>query len=298
MIITFLYFLSNHFIKKFQNLPNRPLSLPIIGHLYLIKKPLHRNLAQISQKYGPILFLNFGSRLVVVVSSPAAVEECFTKNDVVLANRPRFLAGKYLGQNYTSLVWASYGQHWRNLRRIATVEILSKTRIQNLTHIRNEEVHSLINRILLKGSESDDLGFYKVDMKSAFFETTLNILMRMIAGKRYYGIDFEENEEATRFKEIVTETFQVSGATNMVDFLPFLKWTGLNKTERKMKVLQEKRDKLMQEMIEEHRRIRMGSDELSQSTMIDVLLSLQENDPGYYTDEIIRGMAQVSFHFS
>lgn len=291
IIIPFLYFV---FIRKnFQNLPpSPPLSLPILGHLHLLtKKPLHRGLSHISNKYGPLLFLNFGSRPVLLVSSPSAAEECFTKqNDRILANRPRFLAGKYLGYNYTTLVWAPYGDHWRNLRRISTVEILSGARIQMFTDVRTQEVHSLIHRLL----EGNRNGLF-YNMKSAFFEMTLNILMRMIAGKRYYGGDSntETLEEAKRFKQIITETFQVSGATNMVDFLPFLKWTGLNKMERKLKILQEKRDKFMQELIEEHKTIRIGSNHHEDSTMIDALLSLQESEPQYYTDEIIRGLTLV-----
>nr|GEX75357.1 isoflavone 2'-hydroxylase-like [Tanacetum cinerariifolium] len=66
--------------------------------MYLLKKPLHRTLAKISNQSGPVLFLKCGSRLVVVVSSPSAVaaaEDCFTTNDLVFANRPKLLAGKH-----------------------------------------------------------------------------------------------------------------------------------------------------------------------------------------------------------
>jgi cytochrome P450 len=62
--------------------------------------------------------------------------------------------------------------------------------------------------------------------------------------------------------------------------------------------LQGKRDKFMQDLIEEHRRRRSDRDpafEERGKTMINVLLSLQEAEPEYYTDEIIRGMTLVSF---
>lgn len=278
-----------------QKLPPSPLSLPIIGHLYLFKKPLHRTLAKISNKYGPTLFLNFGSRPVLLVSSPAAAEECFTKNDIAFANRPKFLAGKHLGYNYTTLTWASYGPHWRNLRRIFALEILSTSRIQMFSGVRSIEIQSLIHR-LFRGSHDGE--FHLVDMKSAFFELTLNIAMKMITGKRYHANNLDEREETRKFKEMVMETFEVSGATNVVDFLPFLKWFGLNGIERRLNVLREKRDGLMQDLIEDHKRMRTHSaSEQRSKAMIDVLLSLQESEPNYYTDEIIRGMILVS-HFS
>ncbi|XP_044509865.1 cytochrome P450 81Q32-like [Mangifera indica] len=292
LFLLLLYFLPKYVLQIKRNLPPSPaLSLPIVGHLYLLKKPLHRTLAKLSARYSPILFIRLGSRPAVLVSSPSAAEECFTKNDIIFANRPRFLAGKHLGYDYTTLVWASYGHHWRNLRRIASVEILSSNRLQMFSGIRLDEVRLLCKR-LFKGSNG---GQYQiVDMKSMFFEMTLNVMMRMIAGKRFYEENMADLEEAKKFKEIVTETFRLSGATNIVDFIPFLKWVGLNNVEKSLVILQGKRDKFMQDLIEEHRRMRndFASPDGSK-TMINVLLSLQENEPEYYTDHVIRGMMQV-----
>ncbi|KAH0734121.1 hypothetical protein KY285_009828 [Solanum tuberosum] len=297
LIFTFLYLLKNHFLRKFQNLPPSPfISLPIIGHLHLFKKPIHKTLANISEKHGPLLYLRFGSRPVLLVSSPSLAEECFTKNDVVFANRPRLLAGKHLGYNYTTLLWASYGQHWRNLRRIATHEILSTLRVQMFADIRRNEVRTLLQRLVRGKTIGGDPNTNVVDMKAAVFEMTLNNLRMMIAGKQYYGDSDEKLEASKRFKEIVTESLQVSGATNIGDFVPLLKWIGVNKLEDKVKLVQEKRDKFMQDLIEEHKNRRKGSHwEQKNNTMIDVLLSLQDSEPDYYTDEVIRGMGMVMF---
>ncbi|PHT32457.1 hypothetical protein CQW23_28794 [Capsicum baccatum] len=295
LIFTSLYLLKNHFLRKFQNLPPSPyVSLPIIGHLYLFRKPLHKTLAKISQKHGPLLFLGFGSRPVLLVSSPSLAEECFTKNDVIFANRPRLLAGKHLGYNYTTLVWAPYGQHWRNLRRIATLEILSTQRIQLYADIHKQEIRAMLQQLVRGKTSGGDSNMIVMDMKMTFFEMTLNIMMMMIAGKKYYGDSAEKLGESRRFKEIVTETFQLSGATNIGDFVPLLKWIGANNHENKVKLLKEKRDKFIQDLIEEHKNSRKGSSlEQKNNTMIDVLLSLQDSEPDYYTDEVIRGMGIV-----
>ncbi|XP_071924213.1 isoflavone 3'-hydroxylase-like [Coffea arabica] len=290
LLIPLLYFLTNQIIKRFNNLSPSPFpSLPVIGHLHLIKNPVHRTLAQISSKYGRVLLLYFGSRPVLLISSPSAAVECFTKNDIVFANRPKFLAGKYLGFNYTTLVWASYGQHWRNIRKIATVYILSGRRVQMFTHIRSEEVHLLIRRLLKAAAASDD-DHVMVDMKSAFFELTLNIMMRMIAGKRYSGDGSGKIEEVTSFQEMVKESLKVSGSTNAADFVPLLRWIGQNKLESHLKTLQMKREKFLQDLIEKHRSI---ASHRENKTLIDVLLSHQETEPEYYTDQIIRGLVQI-----
>ncbi|CAK9317104.1 unnamed protein product [Citrullus colocynthis] len=298
MILFMLQIFTDHFLHRIRNLPPSPfLSLPIIGQLYLLKTPLHRTLSEISRRHGPILFFRFGFRPVMVVSSPSAVEECLSKNDVVFANRPRLVSGKYLGYNYTSLLWAPYGEHWRNLRRISSLEILSSHRLQTLSSIRAEEVRTLIRR-LYNGKHD------VVDMRTEFFELMFNVMMRMIAGKRYYGKDVTADpEEVGRFREIQEETFRLSSKTNLGDFLRVVKWFGLSKgLENKLRELQIKRDVWMQSLIEEHRKQMNYTSTSSSSsslqndakkTMIELLLSLQQMEPSYYKDEFIRGLMLV-----
>lgn len=124
--------------------PSRP--FPIIGHLHLLKLPLHRRFLSLSESLNnaKIFSLSLGSRLVFVVSSHAVAEECFTKNDVVLANRPEFLVGKHIGYNSTTMVGAAYGDSWRNLRRIGTIEIFSSLRLNSFVSIRQDEIRRLI----------------------------------------------------------------------------------------------------------------------------------------------------------
>ncbi|KAI8012840.1 40S ribosomal protein S10-2 [Camellia lanceoleosa] len=58
-------------------------------------------------------------------------------------------------------------------------------------------------------------------------------------------------------------------------------------------------DNCVQDLIEEHWRIRSQSecsDEQRNKTMIDVLLSLQDNELEYFKDELIRGMMQGVFY--
>ncbi|XP_030537999.2 cytochrome P450 81Q32-like [Rhodamnia argentea] len=298
MVIQFLLLLAffavaERFLHKIRNLPRPPFpTLPVVGHLYLLKKPLHRSLSRLSRRHGPVSLLHFGSRRVLVVSSPDAAEECLTKNDVVFANRPRLLAGKHLGYNYTSLAWSAYGDHWRNLRRIASLEILSTNRLLTLSGIRAGEVKSLIRQLAKSGGQS-------VDMKSAFFELMLNVMMQMIAGKRYYRENVGEVEEARQFREMVTESFRVGGASNIGEFLPFLRWMGLTGVEEKLMELQKKRDEFMQSLIDERRSgegdqsLEAAAEGGKRKTLIQVLLSLQATEPDYYKDETIKSLMLV-----
>uniref|UniRef100_A0A2N9EU92 Cytochrome P450 n=1 Tax=Fagus sylvatica TaxID=28930 RepID=A0A2N9EU92_FAGSY len=91
-----------------------------------------------------------------------------------------------------------YGDHWRNLRRIGALEIFSTNRLNMFLGIRKDEVKHL----LWKLSRNSCQGFAKVELKSMFSELTFNIIMRMVAGKRYYGEDLKDEEEARKIQEV------------------------------------------------------------------------------------------------
>ncbi|KAK9009001.1 hypothetical protein V6N11_080477 [Hibiscus sabdariffa] len=268
--------------SRHENMPPSPLSLPIIGHLHLLTNPpLHRPFHELSKKLGPVFSLRLGSRLAVVVSSLSAVEECFTKNDIVLANRPNLLLSKHLAYNHTTVISAPYGDYWRNLRRICTIEIFSSNRLNKFSDIRKDEVQ----RLLLKLSGDSGEDFSKVELKSMFVDLTLNNLMRMMAGKRYCGEDVAESSEAKEFRELVAEVVENSGAGNPADYLPILNWAG--NYETKLEGLFTRLDGFLQGLIDERRSTNEGN------MMIDHLLSLQESEPDNYTDQAIKGLILV-----
>lgn len=291
------YYTLKHTIlrNKLKSLPPSPfLSFPIIGHLYLFKKPLHRSLARVAAQYGPILYLRFGSRPVLLISSPSAAEESLVRNDVFV-DRPQLLPGKYNGNNYTSIAWAPAGAHWKNLRRIAAVEILSPQRLQILSEIRASVARSFIQRMMKLQSSSENNGV--VEMKSAIFGLTLDNMMRMLLGKSNYeegnnGVDY-----CRRFEEIVKESFSRSGVSNLEDFLPILKWfkVFLGSNEDTLKKMKEEKDEIMKAFLKEHREMeKKGSlSEERKRSMLHVLLSLQKEDPEYYNDEMIGNLTLV-----
>ena len=101
-------------------------------------------------------------------------------------------------------------------------------------------------------------------MKALFFELSMNVMMMMIAGKRYFGGNVAEVKEAAKFREIIEETLRLGDATNVADYLPMMRWVGVKGKEKELKELQRKRDRFMQSLIEEHR-TRIAKEELSSS---------------------------------
>ncbi|KAK7263206.1 hypothetical protein RJT34_30793 [Clitoria ternatea] len=273
--------------RRLQNLPPGPPSLPIIGNLHQLNHPLHRTLLRLSQKHGQIFSLWFGSRLVTVVSSLSVVRECFTQNDIVFANRPPLLAGKHIGYNYTTVTAAPYGDHWRNLHRIISLEVLSTHRLNSFLGVRRDEIMKLVQKLARLSTNNE---FAHVELKSMFSEMTFNTMMRMISGKRYYGEDCDvtDVEEARQFRELMKELVTFVGSSNPAEFVSVLRWFDFDKLEKRLKGISARNDAFLQRLIDEHRSGKQSAD-----TLIGHLLSLQQSQPEYYTDQIIKGIILV-----
>nr|QNS29979.1 cytochrome P450 [Nothapodytes nimmoniana] len=265
-------------LTKRKNLPPSPPALPILGHLHLLKDaPLHRTLQTLSNKYGPMLRLRFGTRPVVVVSSPSIAEQCFTHHDVVLANRPKTVVTTLLGYNSSILGYSAYGDHWRNLRRITTVNIFCGTSLNLYSSSRTEEVH-LITQILFQSSNG---GFRKVNLNTLVVDLLFNVITRMLVGRRWSG-------SRDMFKTLGTVMLM-----NSCDYLPLLRWVGYKGLEKKLINLQSKRNDYFQELIDEIRQKKYSKGE--RKTVIEPLLYLQEAEPEFYTDDILKGIVMVMY---
>ncbi|RCV32707.1 hypothetical protein SEVIR_7G008500v4 [Setaria viridis] len=276
-----------------RRLPPSPPSLPIIGHLHLFKKPLHRSLAALAAAHGPVLLLRFGSRRVVHVAHPAAAEECLTTHDATFANRPQLPSARHLSNGYTTLGSSSYGPNWRNLRRIATVDVFSTHRLLRSTGIRAGEVRHMARRLFKDAAGADASRPASADVKTRAFELALNTVARMIAGKRYYGDDEDDSGpssvEAERFRAMVREYFAMHGASNLQDFVPVLALVDIGGVNNRAIRLSKARNEWAQRLIDEHRAAAAAGREQGK-TMVGDLLEMQASDPEAYSDKVIRAL--------
>ncbi|PIA56660.1 hypothetical protein AQUCO_00700787v1 [Aquilegia coerulea] len=296
LLTLFILFILKVFSQRNKNLPPSPFALPILGHIHLFKKPLNRTLQTLSNRYGPILFLQFGSRPILVISSLSLVEECFTKNDIIFANRPFSIAGDHLSYNYTVLASSPYGDHWRNMRRITTIEIFSAKSLQMSAKIRKEEIHRLVNSLFRRFNG----GSQHFDLKFMFSQLMFNIMMRLVAGKRCFE-EFMDLDEQKRIHVLLKNTFVPIMLLDWGDFLPILRWIGLYKEDKGIIKLHQRRDSFSQNLINEFRRKKTESstttlaEDMKKTTIIDALLSIQEAEPEQYSDNFIKGIILTMF---
>ena len=141
------WILHVHQSRKKERLPPGPYPWPVIGNLHQLSLPAHRSLKHLAHKYGPILFLCFGSVPTVVVSSSDMAKQFLKTHDLIFSSRPPTSAGKYFFYNFKDIALAPYGDHWRQMRKISMLQLLTAKRIQSFKHMGEEEVSAMIRSI-------------------------------------------------------------------------------------------------------------------------------------------------------
>ncbi|KAG0489039.1 hypothetical protein HPP92_007850 [Vanilla planifolia] len=124
--------------------------------------------------------------------------------------------------------------------------------------------------------------------------------MRMTVGRRYFFAGGGGAEElGRRFQFVVKEGFEIVKQSSVGDFLPFLRWVGDRRIEKRVTKLEKEADELFESVVQERRRelkrMRLSTASTTemqssdQTNIVDRLLALQEQDGDYYTDELIKG---------
>ncbi|CAN0910889.1 Salviol synthase [Linum grandiflorum] len=132
-----------------QALPG-PWKLPIIGNLHqFVGDDPHRRLKHLANKYGPDLMqIHLGELSFVVISSPEAAKQVMKTHDVAFASRPGDLfAANIIYDGCKNIGQAPYGEYWRQMRKIAVLELLSTKRVASFRGIREEEVKGFVDRL-------------------------------------------------------------------------------------------------------------------------------------------------------
>ncbi|GMH16686.1 hypothetical protein Nepgr_018527 [Nepenthes gracilis] len=294
LLFSYLYIISwRSKSAKGKNMPPEAKGAwPLIGHLHMLggaKSLLHITLGEMADEYGPLFTVWLGTKQTVVVNSREMAKECFTKNDLALSSRPKLLASEHLCYNYAMFGIAPHGPYWREMRKISTLELLSNHRLDLLKHITASEVEVSTKELHeLWAQQKDERGQLLVEMKQWFYDLTLNIIGRMVAGKRCYGSG-AGSEEARRCQRMLIEVFHMIGTLVVADYVPFLRPFDLFGHEKHMKAVSKELDPILQGWIDEHRQRRTSDSNFGQQEdFIDTLLSVLDgtNLGGYEPDDV------------
>lgn len=231
-------------------------------------------------------------------------KECLTINDKVFASRPSTSAGKFIGYNNAIFGLAPYGNYWREMRKISTLEIFSSYRLEKLKHVRDTQIFSLVKDLyssilsscsknLKNGSISSE-----VPLSNLLEHMTFNIIVRMIAGKRFGGDTInQEDNEAWRLRKAIKDATYLCGVFVPGDAIPSLSWFDFQGYVGFMKRTSKEMDLILEKWLEEHvRKRREDKNGKCESDFMDVMIStFQEQDEfcGYKRETVIKATSML-----
>ncbi|KNA16981.1 hypothetical protein SOVF_084560 [Spinacia oleracea] len=209
------------------------------------------------------MLLQLGSIPTLVISSAEVAGKIFKPHDLIFSGRPGLYAAKRLSYEFNDISFAPYGEYWREIRKIAILELLSTKRVNSFQPVRKEEVNTVIESITRTSN---------INLSELMLSLANNVICRVAYGKKFDGTNKAKNYE------ILKETQRLLGELNVADFYPWFGWF-LNKVngvdarlEKNFKELDEFYDEVIQEHVDGSRNY--GEDD---EDFVDVLLKLQKD---------------------
>ncbi|KAL8063595.1 hypothetical protein ABFX02_01G036500 [Erythranthe guttata] len=269
IFVVFFFFFSRLRTKKStRNLPPGPWKLPLIGNMHnLIGSLPHIALHELALIYGPVMHLQLGELSSVIISSPDAAKQVMKTHDINFASRPSIIVMEILSYNCTNVAFSEYGDYWRQLRKICTLELLSMKRVSSFRSIREEAFLDLA-RWLLDYKDQPAA----VNLTEKLYSCAYSLISRATFGKKS-----EANE---RLLSIIKEGIVLAAGFNVADVYPSIKLLQMmSGLRRKVKKLHGEADCILDDIIHEHRYSK-NEKQTSDIDLLDVLLGFQGGDDG------------------
>ncbi|XVF72293.1 hypothetical protein PTKIN_Ptkin12aG0108600 [Pterospermum kingtungense] len=274
-------------------------ALPFTGHTHLLggKRTLAQTWGAMADKYGPIFTFRLGVFPALIVNNHEAVKGCFTTNDRVLASRPRSNAGIYQGYDHAGFGFAPYGEYWREMRKLAMLELLSSRRLEKLKYVQLSEVNAFIKHLYSFCKKNEQNPDPKISISHKFEALALNTIIRLIASKRYFShAGGQDDEEAEHVTKVIKDFMYVSGLIAPAEVIPFLGWMDsiFMGQVKPMKRVAKEIDSIVGRWVEEHK---SKSEPDDSQDFIDLLLSAIEEDSmfGFTRETIIKATVMNLF---
>uniref|UniRef100_A0ACD5Y6D9 Uncharacterized protein n=1 Tax=Avena sativa TaxID=4498 RepID=A0ACD5Y6D9_AVESA len=259
-------------------LPPGPWALPVIGHAHhlLGKLPQHK-LRDLAQRHGPVMLLRVGELPVVVASSADAAREIMKTQDLAFATRHITRTMRLvLVQGSEGFLLAPYGEDWRQLRKIVTVELLSARRVQSFRAFREQEVRQLLLAVQPGGRA--------VNLSKLISSYIADSMARAIIGSR-----FKDRES---FFRLLEQGLKLFSRPSLPDLFPSSRLAMLvSRRPRRVKQLSSSTLAFIERIIQEHQAHKVDAGE--EEDMVDVLLRVQREGRLHSTVNIKAVIAEL-----
>ncbi|KAH6794754.1 hypothetical protein C2S52_005231 [Perilla frutescens var. hirtella] len=254
-----------------KNPPPSPPKLPVLGNLHQLSSLPHRSFLSLSKKHGPLILLHFGRVPVLVASSADAAREIMKNHDLSFADRPLYKAHRKILYNGRDLVFAPYGEYWRQAKGSFVLKLLSNKRVQSFQPIREEETANFVEKIRESSGSS-------VNLSRMFFQFAYDGICRSAFGRKY-----GESEKGKKFLMLVTEMAELLGAICIGEFIPWLGWIDrVRGFDERLDEVARGLDEILESVIDERLEINQEESlkEENGDDFLDILLEIYSDDNG------------------
>ena len=273
-----------------KRLPPSPMSLPVIGHLHLVRPPVHRTFHNLAARLGPLMHIRLGSTRCVVVSSADVAGELMRSHEAKFSERPLTAVARRFTYGSNGFAFAPYGPHWLFMKRLCMSELLGPKTVEQLRPIRRAGLVSLLQSVLSSAAEAE-----AVDLTAALIRLSNTSIIRMMAST----VPESVTEKARALVKVVGELL---GAFNVEDYIAVCRGWDLQGLSRRAADVHGRFDALLEDMIrhkEEARRMREPAAE-KMTDLLDILLDKMEDETAAadvkLTREKIKAFAIVRSH--
>ncbi|KAM3310125.1 hypothetical protein ACQJBY_031048 [Aegilops geniculata] len=199
------------------NEPPGPWQLPVIGslhHLALSRQLPHLAMCDLARRHGPVMLLRLGEVPTLVVSSREGARELMKTHDLAFATRPLNATMSVLTDGGRDIVFAPYGEYWRQLRRIAVSELLSASRVLSFRAVREEEVAFMLRDVAQAAAAGRP-----VELRARVSALVTDITARTVMGDRRF-------KERAVFLSALERSAKLSAGFNPPDLWPSSRLVG------------------------------------------------------------------------
>ncbi|KAF8096379.1 hypothetical protein N665_0309s0006 [Sinapis alba] len=195
--------------------PPSPPGYPIIGNLYQLGVLPHQSLWKLSKKYGPVMLLNLGKVPMVILSSVETAKQALRDHDIHCCSRPTVAGLRDLSYNNLDIAFSPFSDYWKEVRKLAVMELFSTKQVHSIKPIMDEQVKKLIDSVTQSASQKIHINMNK---------TFLDLTKRMVC-KAAFGVSFEGSGiNSDEFNKLVREAFEMLGSFSAADFIPYVGW--------------------------------------------------------------------------
>ena len=90
-----------------------------------------------------------------------------------------------MGYDHAMFGFSPYGPYWRDVRKLASVELLSNRQLELLNHVRDSEVKLFIIELYGQWIQNGDRPLL-VEMKEKCWHLAANVMVSAVAGKFWH----------------------------------------------------------------------------------------------------------------